>query len=373
MRYLNYILLGVGGVVAVVAVAFFLFDTAEPEAIPPQSETVVATNSIVQEADDTAADTQTNANTKAEDPGPVYTLSIDLARVKPDGSALFAGQGAPGARIDVFEGDVLLGRTNADNGGEWVVVLEKPLAPGQHLVSVAMRDADGKDQLANISLVIEISESGDQQPLVALLPQLETDPPILLQSPDDKLPDTQTAENTTTANAKTASGAETGAETGGDTTVAGGTPSLAPRGLLWRDGGVLAISGVSRGGVRVASSIDNAPFAEALVLADGQWQVSGKIADKVAPSKQRFTLNLVLFDEGGQKVASYQLPIKMRDLDAGLDGSEMVVVQRGDALWRIAYRSYGKGVRYVDIVRRNVAAIDDPDLIYPDQIFALPD
>ncbi|MDB3892051.1 LysM peptidoglycan-binding domain-containing protein [Alphaproteobacteria bacterium] len=369
MRYLNYILLGVGGVVAVVAVAFFVFDTAEPEAIPPQSETVVATNTIVDEADDAAADTQNNANKNADDPGPIYTLSIDLARVKPDGSALFAGQGAPGARIDVFEGDVLLGRTMADNGGEWVVVLEKPLAPGQHLVSVAMRDADGKDQLANISLVIEISESGDQQPLVALLPQLETDPPILLQSPDDKLPETQTADGTSTASAETTSDSETGGETAAQIAK----PSLAPRGLLWRDGGVLAISGVSRGGVRVASSIDNAPFAEALVLADGQWQVSGKIADKVTPSKQRFTLNLVLFDEGGQKVASYQLPIKMRDLDAGLDGSEMVVVQRGDALWRIAYRSYGKGVRYVDIVRRNVAAIDDPDLIYPDQIFALPD
>jgi nucleoid-associated protein YgaU len=50
----------------------------------------------------------------------------------------------------------------------------------------------------------------------------------------------------------------------------------------------------------------------------------------------------------------------------------MVVVQRGDALWRIAYSSYGEGIRYVDIVRRNASAIDNPDLIFPNQIFTLP-
>jgi nucleoid-associated protein YgaU len=51
----------------------------------------------------------------------------------------------------------------------------------------------------------------------------------------------------------------------------------------------------------------------------------------------------------------------------------MVVVQRGDALWRIAFSSYGEGIRFVDIVRRNAGAIGDPDLIFPNQIFAIPD
>ena len=46
---------------------------------------------------------------------------------------------------------------------------------------------------------------------------------------------------------------------------------------------------------------------------------------------------------------------------------------RRDALWRIAYSSYGEGVRFVDIVRRNAGAISDPDLIFPNQIFTIPD
>ena len=39
---------------------------------------------------------------------------------------------------------------------------------------------------------------------------------------------------------------------------------------------------------------------------------------------------------------------------------------------RIAYRRFGDGIRYVDIVRRNQRDIVDPDLIYPKQIFAVP-
>jgi len=41
-------------------------------------------------------------------------------------------------------------------------------------------------------------------------------------------------------------------------------------------------------------------------------------------------------------------------------------------LWRIAYHQLGDGVKYVDIVRRNRQDISDPNLIYPKQIFAVP-
>ena len=71
-------------------------------------------------------------------------------------------------------------------------------------------------------------------------------------------------------------------------------------------------------------------------------------------------------------MATYLLSMRARDLQKGLDGSQLVVVNKGDALWRIAYRSFGKGVRYIDIVRKNMGDIDNPDLIYPNQIFALP-
>jgi len=41
-------------------------------------------------------------------------------------------------------------------------------------------------------------------------------------------------------------------------------------------------------------------------------------------------------------------------------------------LWQIARQLYGSGVRYTLIFRENSEQIRDPDLIYPGQIFKLP-
>ncbi len=47
-------------------------------------------------------------------------------------------------------------------------------------------------------------------------------------------------------------------------------------------------------------------------------------------------------------------------------------ITRGDNLWRISQRTYGRGERYTVIYDANQTQIRDPDLIYPGQIFVLP-
>jgi nucleoid-associated protein YgaU len=48
------------------------------------------------------------------------------------------------------------------------------------------------------------------------------------------------------------------------------------------------------------------------------------------------------------------------------------VVSRGDSLWRISRRIYGHGIRYTVIYDANQDQIRNPDLIYPGQVFVLP-
>lgn len=48
------------------------------------------------------------------------------------------------------------------------------------------------------------------------------------------------------------------------------------------------------------------------------------------------------------------------------------IVARGDNLWRISKRIYGRGLRYTVIFDANTPQIRDPDLIYPGQVFVLP-
>ena len=64
-------------------------------------------------------------------------------------------------------------------------------------------------------------------------------------------------------------------------------------------------------------------------------------------------------------------------LAAAAEGQEgpikAITVQRGATLWAIARERYGDGQLYVRVFEANRSAIRDPDLIYPGQIFDLPD
>ncbi|MCC0076585.1 MAG: LysM peptidoglycan-binding domain-containing protein, partial [Rhodobacter sp.] len=51
----------------------------------------------------------------------------------------------------------------------------------------------------------------------------------------------------------------------------------------------------------------------------------------------------------------------------------LVTVQPGHTLWAISQSRYGSGELYVLIYRANRSQIRDPDLIYPGQIFELPE
>ena len=50
-----------------------------------------------------------------------------------------------------------------------------------------------------------------------------------------------------------------------------------------------------------------------------------------------------------------------------------VIIRKGDNLWTIARRNYGAGIRYTTIFEANRDQIQDPDLIFPGQVFKVPE
>ena len=364
MRAVLYFLFAIGGILVLLALAVVLLGEDDAKPVAPQRTAVEmpapATPSINPPTPAPLAPSP-SLSTESVPPLESDALVLDIARVKPDGSALFAGTAAPAAKIRIFEGDLLLAETVADANGEWVVVMEKPLAPGQHLISVAMERPDGTTELATRSLAVEVYEDQYTKPLVALLPETATEVPVLIQSPDDA-PVADEPQEAPVGGSPAGDMAAT--ETGSSAALAG----LAPTAIVWRDQGRILISGRSSGGIRVTALADGNLFGEALVLADGGWQIAGSLDAARSTHRLHFTLS----DNLNNVMASYDLPLKSHDLAKAKDGSPLVVVNKGDALWRIAYRSLGEGVRYVDIVRRNHGDITNPDLIYPKQIFAVP-
>jgi nucleoid-associated protein YgaU len=49
-----------------------------------------------------------------------------------------------------------------------------------------------------------------------------------------------------------------------------------------------------------------------------------------------------------------------------------VIIRRGDNLWRIARRNYGRGIKYHAIYTANQDQIRNPHRIYPGQVFVIP-
>ena len=176
MRFIVYIFLGAGAAIAIVALAVVLLDDGEQARIEPQQDT---SGTAVVEAPSAAPQTVVETAPAAPASGAAdvektpatqrVPVQIDLAQVRPDGNAVFAGKAAPNAKVTVFEGDVVLGTTTADENGEWVVVPEAALGAGEHLVSVGAVSGDGVETVADITMAIQVGKTAAESPLVALL------------------------------------------------------------------------------------------------------------------------------------------------------------------------------------------------------------
>ncbi|QBF33263.1 peptidoglycan-binding protein LysM [Thalassococcus sp. S3] len=143
------------------------------------------------------------------------------------------------------------------------------------------------------------------------------------------------------------------------------------------DGEVL-LSGRARGQSVIRVYLDNAPVADLNSSGEGRWR--GQI-DGIEPGI--YTLRLDEIDSSGAVISRLETPFK-REAPAVLAGLEQdappatqpirsVTVQTGDTLWAISRDRYGDGLLYVRVFEANRSAIRDPDLIYPGQIFSIPD
>lgn len=355
---------------SVIAIATLFYALVFQGQDPEQAESVIVENSVIAEPTQNSQTSVSPASAVSDEATPEQKgrLIIDIARVQADGMAVFAGQGAPYGTIYITENGAVFAQNSIDDKGQWVVLPEAPLSPGAHLLQLEMVTLEGTRERADVSLVVEISEDGSEKPLVAVVPQSDEASPQVLQMPDEDK-ETITATTTTTAPAKDddlpKSEAEEVAEILGQDDI-----FIQIGSLSWNESGALSVHGVASGGDLITGAMAGQPLAQVILSDNGRW--SSYVQGDPFATGDRQRLDVVLTQEDGEELARAQLAVSQSQLSAGLDGSVMVVVHKGDALWRIAYRSYGQGVRYVDIVRRNSDKINDPDLIYPNQIFAVP-
>ena len=140
--------------------------------------------------------------------------------------------------------------------------------------------------------------------------------------------------------------------------------------ITYSEQGDLLAAGRGRPGT-IVRIYANARFVEEIRCdEDGNWQV--RIASNVAVRTQLLRFDVV--DAAGTVLSRLETPFEYSPLAITQELRERkIVVQKGDYLWKFAEQYYGEGIRYSVIFSANSALIRDPDLIYPGQVFTVPE
>nr|WP_268821592.1 LysM peptidoglycan-binding domain-containing protein [Octadecabacter dasysiphoniae] len=143
--------------------------------------------------------------------------------------------------------------------------------------------------------------------------------------------------------------------------------------------GDVVLGGRALGQGFVQVYVDNVAISRLPVDADGRWR--GDLPDV---DTGVYTLRIDEVDVAGDVVSRIETPFLREDPDDviaamadAVDNPDFTIatrtVQAGTTLWAIAEERYGSGVLYVNVFEANKDRIRDPDLIYPGQVFTLPE
>lgn len=311
---------------------------------PGASQTRNTTGAAPGVGQETGAPNTAQPAGSAQASGSTDKPTFDIVRVNPQGDTVIAGRARPNSEITVMQGDKVIGRARADKRGEWVLVPQTPIAPGTHTLTIVSRRADGTEVSSDQSVVVVVPErgkdvagspaTGTSGSLAVAIPKEKTGAPVVLQTP----------------------GGIGNAELSLDAIDYG------------QAGRNLDLSGRAPPGTEVRVYLDNRFIGRATADEKGIWRLSPGIDIPAGLYKMRVDR----VDSAGKVIARVELPFSRAVPIQGLADGTVVFVQPGNSLWRLARRSYGEGLRYTEIYQANKDQIRDPDLIYPGQVFVLP-
>ena len=150
------------GVAAAGVIGYLVF---EPQIFSKPEKEVVAQSEPVSEEDQVAALNQESAPAEEvteqlqaiAEPDPV-SPAFTILRVEPDGSTVIAGSGPGNSKVTLLDGDTELGKTEAGPEGDFVFILDKPLAPGVHELTLSAQPPEGEPVLSAEAGLINVPQ-----------------------------------------------------------------------------------------------------------------------------------------------------------------------------------------------------------------------
>ncbi len=314
--------------------------------------------------------------------------TFDVVRVEPNGDTVAAGGAEPGAIIALLSNGEVVGKGVANAQGQWAIVLEKPLAPGDHELSVSAEPAKGGgSQASKENVAVAVPEKTEDKALVVMT--APDQPTKVLQMPEPK---TAAADTTGEPTAKADETAAPVTVVSRDGEAADDRPALTVE-AVEAEKGTLYVAGTGAPGGTVRIYVDDEHVGDSKVGSKGRWLL--KSARALAPGRYGIRVDqiggsdgsviaraVVSFERGEDTIFLRRVAAKAEGASANGSGENeakavvdelpSVIIRPGDNLWRISQRLYGEGIRYTTIYQANKEQIGNPNLIYPGQIFITP-
>lgn len=344
------------------------------ETSAPPTDTPAADNPKADVASPASEDVADGAAEVPTSPG--SAPGFDVVRVDPDGSAVVAGHAEPGSTIQLTLDGAPLEDVEVGSDGNFVALLDIPVeTPGA--LGFSTLDESGK--------VVENSES-PQTVLIAPTTPAPTPEPVA-ETPDGG--DTPAMAETDTSSPETPDATVAAPQVllADDEGIAvlqdgAGLPAvdnIVIDAITYDETGDVALSGRGQSGANLRVYLDNKPIEIGEITESGQWRVPLPEVDSGV-----YTLRVDELAEDGSVTSRTETPFKREeptqlaavanaDPETPKARVEAVTVQPGSTLWAIAREHLGEGPLYVRVFAANREQIRDPDLIYPGQVFAIPD
>ncbi|MCC5991512.1 MAG: LysM peptidoglycan-binding domain-containing protein [Rhodobacteraceae bacterium] len=402
------------GSVAVVGAASVAYVVIFPSA-PPEPE-LKAPSAISmtepQPGADPAADIAPELRLAMAGPASDAAPRFDLVRVTDLGDVLIAGQAPARSTVAALIEEKQVARTISSDAGEFVMMFEIAPSPAPRVLELEVQLASGQRvrsldtlMLAPRSPVLagQIAPDGQTQPVQSLR-EVQTDPlfPGTASAPSRPQLDAHSmvsaegiaAGSDPKADEDLAQAAATPRpeldpqpapmavlmRADGTVQVLGEAPGLPQTGgagnviidsVVYDDEGEVALGGRAAGaGHELQIYLDNQPILRTRAGAAGDWQ-----AQLAGIERGVYRLRIDELDEAQQVVSRAEIPFERVTPEIAREsaGPQALIVQPGNTLWGMSVDRYGDGMRYMRIFDANRDQIRNPDLIYPGQVFVLPE
>ena len=252
-------------------------------------------------------------------------LTFDIVRLDKNGDVVIAGKTIPNIKVDILDGNEILASVFSDSNGDWVWISEKPISDG--IKRFNLKHFDGKDEFFSEQNIIILREKNDYASSKIL--KFSKNSSIEIINNNDK--------------------------------ILGLTLDI----VEYLDNDSLMLAGKTKPNSLVKLFLSKSFIKDSQSDNFGVWKMELENFDLTDN-------NLMVTTEiDGQKI-KLKTKIFEEKIDPNFIFEKEVTVKKGNSLWRIARKTLGGGIYYSEIYKNNIKKIENPDLIFPGQVFNIP-